>query len=147
LKRSKCQLLAPSVQYLGVVLDSQSVRPTADKVQAVKEAPRPTCVNDLKAYLGLINYYGKSFPNLADALSPLYQLLKKDTRWVWGEEQRSAFAKSKALLSSEKLLAHYNPDLSLFLACDASPVGVAEQYYLNGCRRERRGQLHLPYGR
>jgi hypothetical protein len=109
---------------LGVVLDSQSVRPTADKVQAVKEAPRPTCVNDLKAYLGLINYYGKSFPNLADALSPLYQLLKKDTRWVWGEEQRSAFAKSKALLSSEKLLARYNPDLPLFLACDTSPVGV-----------------------
>ena len=41
-----------------------------------------------------------------------------------GAEQQAAFSKSKALLSSDRLLVHYDPDLPLVLACDASPVGV-----------------------
>ena len=45
-------------------------------------------------------------------------------KWVWGDEQQKAFEKVKKLLTSECLLAHYDPNKELLLACDASPNGV-----------------------
>jgi hypothetical protein len=45
------------------------------KVKPVQEAPATTNVTELKAYLGLLNFYGKFIPNLSTELEPLYQLL------------------------------------------------------------------------
>ena len=41
LKRSKCKLMQPSVEYLGYGIDSQSLHTIADKVAAIQEDPRP----------------------------------------------------------------------------------------------------------
>ena len=45
-------------------------------------------------------------------------------KWVWGDEQQKAFEEVKKLLTSECLLAHYDPNKELLLACDASPYGL-----------------------
>ena len=57
LKRNKCVFLAPSVIYLGYKIDAEGLHPVAEKVQAVTEAPRPTNVQELKSFLGLLTYY------------------------------------------------------------------------------------------
>ena len=41
-----------------------------------------------------------------------------------GWEQQKAFETVKALLTSDRLLVHYDSDKELVLACDASPYGV-----------------------
>lgn len=38
--------------------------------------------------------------------------------------KKSAFERTKARLSSAPVLTHYDPKLSVILACDASPYGV-----------------------
>ncbi|KAL0160115.1 hypothetical protein M9458_043840, partial [Cirrhinus mrigala] len=63
LKRNKCEFLQKEVRYLGHLVDAQGLHPLKDKVQAVTEAPCPTNVTELKAYLGLLNYYNKFLPN------------------------------------------------------------------------------------
>ena len=68
LKRSKCVFMADSVEYLGYVIDKQGLHPTASKVKAIKEAPTPTNITELRAFIGLLNYYSKFFPNLANYL-------------------------------------------------------------------------------
>ena len=123
-KRNKCKFLVPSVDYLGYVIDAQGLRPHPDKVLAVQQAPMPLNVTQLKSYLGLLSYYGKFLPNLSTLLVPLYQLLGKDVPWKWSSEQESAFQASKELLTSSKLLVHFNPQLPLILACDASAYGI-----------------------
>ena len=57
-------------------------------------------------------------------LAPLHRLLEKHTSWTWGTEQQQAFDKVKALLTSDTVLAHYDSDKPLLLACDASPYGI-----------------------
>ena len=57
-------------------------------------------------------------------LAPLYELLQKDVKWSWGAAQKKAFEEVKALLTSDSVLVHYDPDVELVLACDASPYGV-----------------------
>ncbi|RXN17075.1 putative protein K02A2.6-like protein [Labeo rohita] len=123
LKRSKCEFLGEEVIFLGHRISAAGVQPVAEKVQAIQETPTPQTVSELKANLGLLNYYHKFLPSLSTVLAPLHSLLKKETKWMWGREQEEAFVKSKELLQSSAILVHYDPTKPLILAC-ASPYGV-----------------------
>ena len=102
------------------------------KIQAVKEAPSPTNITQLKAYLGLLSYYSRFLPNLSKVLFPLYRLLKKNTPWRWSDMEEKTFQQSKELLTSAELLVHFDPSKKLVLSCDASDYGIgavlAHQY-------------------
>ena len=71
-----------------------------------------------------MDYYGKFLPDLSNVLAPLYQLLQKNTKWFWGLCQTKVFESVKRLLTSDKVLVHYDPTKELVLACVASPYGV-----------------------
>ncbi len=79
LKRSKCVFQAPSVTYLGHRISAQGLLPVEEKVRAIKGAPNPKNVAELRSFLGLVNYYGKFLPDLLTVLAPLYQLLHKNS--------------------------------------------------------------------
>ena len=83
LKRHKCTFAAPSVEYLGHVIDQDGLHPSEEKVRAIRQNPRTQNVIELKLFLGLLNYYSKFLPHLSTLLSPLYQLLRKDVNWSW----------------------------------------------------------------
>ena len=56
--------LVPSVVYLRHKIDAQGLHPVGEKVKAVKKAPTPRNVTELKSYLGLLLYIILSFlPN------------------------------------------------------------------------------------
>nr|XP_043895059.1 uncharacterized protein K02A2.6-like [Solea senegalensis] len=124
LKRSKCQFMETEVTFLGHKVDKTGLHPLPAKVKAVQEAPAPTSVTELKAYLGLLNFYNKFLPNLSNVLAPMHKLLRKDEIWVWGQEQEKAFKESKELLQTSSVLVHYDEKKELILSCDASPYGV-----------------------
>ena len=124
LKRGKCSLMIPEVEYLGHRISAKGIHPVPEKVSAVREAPRPKDVFQLRSFLGMVNYYGKFLPNLATLLRPLYDLLQSAKTWSWGDSQEQAFRKAKELLSSAPLHTHYDPEKQLILSCDASPYGV-----------------------
>ena len=135
-KKEKCLFM--QVQYLGHQIDRHGIYPTEEKVQAVLAAPQLKDVSQLRAYLGLINYYGKFLRGLSTTLAPLYKLLRKGTVWGWGKEEQTAFEKSKAALRSDKLLVHFDHAKPLTLACDASPWGVGavlSHQYADGTER------------
>ena len=95
LKKAKCQFSLKSVCYLGHVIDRHGLHPSPDKVKAVQEAPEPKNVTELRAFLGLINYYHKFISNLSCILFPLYRLLQKDASWSWTETEEKAFQRLK----------------------------------------------------
>ena len=112
------------MEYLGHKISGEGVQPTDEKVRAIKEAPTPQNVSQLRSFLGLINYYAKFLPDLSSVLAPLYKLLQKSARWTWGPSQQRAFAESKSQLSTSRLLVHYDLDKPAVLSCDASPYGL-----------------------
>ena len=123
-RKGKCQFFVPSVTYLGHKIDAEGLHPLPDKIKAIQDAPSPTNVQELKAYLGLLTYYSRFLPNMSTVLSPLYQLLQKDVKWRWTSDENNAFLASKDLLTSSSLLVYFNPKLKLMLACDASAYGI-----------------------
>ena len=122
--QNKCVFLGESVEYLGHKLDAQGLHALPHKVIAIKEAPVPTNVAELRLFLGLLNYYAKFIPNLSFIIFPLNRLLNKGEPWKWSSECQQAFQRAKDLLSSQKVLAHFDPSLPLYLAADASAYGI-----------------------
>uniref|UniRef100_A0A8C2FFT4 Gypsy retrotransposon integrase-like protein 1 n=2 Tax=Cyprinus carpio TaxID=7962 RepID=A0A8C2FFT4_CYPCA len=124
LKQAKCTFQAESVTYLGHQISAQGLLPVPEKVRAIKEAPKPGSVSELKSFLGMVTYYGKFLPDLSTVLAPLYQLLHHGCQWKWGAAQAGAFTKVKNLLQSASVLVHFDPEKELTVSCDASPYGI-----------------------
>ena len=124
LRKEKCVFRQKSCRYLGHVIDEEGIHPTDDKVMAIKNAPVPQNVQQLRSYLGLIHYYHNFLSNISSLLAPLHELTRLDTEWKWGTIHQKAFEQSKALLSSSKVLAHYDPQLPIIVSSDASAYGI-----------------------
>eukprot|EP00731_Ephydatia_muelleri_P000397 Em0001g397a len=124
LKRTKCKFMLPSLEYLGYHISGEGISPTKEKRRAIVDAPVPEDISQLKSFLGLVNYYSKFLPCLADTLAPLYKLLTKHQPWSWGADQAAAFQKAKFQLTSDVLLVHFDPSKKIALSCDASPYGI-----------------------
>ena len=67
LKRAKCQFMVSAV--FGSNHRCRRPHPNKDKVRAIQEAPAPTSVKELKAFLGLLNYYSKFLHNISSVLA------------------------------------------------------------------------------
>lgn len=138
LKINKCKFFAPSITYLGHKIDSSGISTVEEKVQGILETPKPSNVSELRSFLGTVNYYGNFISNLSNRLAPLNNLLKTDVNWCWSQKCDDAFNDVKQCLCQSPVLAHYDPNEQLMVACDASPHGIAavlSHRYENGTER------------
>lgn len=129
LRWEKCSLGVREVRYLGFKIDAQGIHPTSEKVDAIRKAPTPTNVTQLRSYLGLLNFYRRFIPKAADILQPLNDLLKAKTPWNWGEAQEKAFQASKEALIKSKALVHFDGDKPIVVAADSSSYGIGAVLY------------------
>ena len=124
MKKEKCALFQTSVEYLGHKIDAEGIHALPSKIDAIVRAPKPRNIQELRLFLGVLNYYGKFIPNLSTLVHPLNSLLQKSKRWVWTSHCKQTFEQAKAALSSSTALIHYDPSLPLRLAGDASAYGI-----------------------
>ena len=120
----KCEFFKEQVTYCGHVISEEGLRKSPDKVNAVLNAPKPENVQQLRSFLGLVNYYRSFLPNLSTVLGPLNELLQGDKTWIWTPQCDKAFLDVKEMMTSEQVLCHYDPNRPVKLACDASPYGL-----------------------
>ena len=124
LKANKCVICQTEVVFLGHLLSAKGIQPLPDKVAAIQGVRAPECVEDVKVFLGMLQYYGRFLPGLSNIVEPLHRLLDRGRQWAWTPQCHRAFSKAKALLSSDTVLIHFNPDLPTILTVDASPYGL-----------------------
>ena len=68
----------------------------------------------------MVCYYNKFIRNFAEISRPLYDLLVKNRKFVWGDEQQAAFLKLKEALVSAPILAYPSANGRYILDTDAS---------------------------
>ena len=124
LKSTKCTIGTTQVNYLGFCIDSTGIHPTEDKLLAIKNAPEPSNVTQLQSYLGMLNFYRRFVKNISSLLEPLNKLLRKDSKWIWGPEQKKAFEASKTALLNSEALIHFDPKLPIVVTADSSSYGL-----------------------
>jgi len=83
------------------------------KIQAMINFPTPRNINEVRRFLGLVNYYRKFIKNFSEITAPLVALTKQDIKCKWDKYTEEAFVELKNRLVSFKLTT------------DASDIGVA----------------------
>ncbi|XP_045536272.1 uncharacterized protein K02A2.6-like [Papilio machaon] len=124
LQKEKCEFFKDEISYLGYVINKNGLKKSPEKVKAILNAPRPSNVSQLQSFLGLANYYRNFVPGASMMLSPLYELLKKNSNWKWTKIHSDAFSSIKKCLASDSVLAHFDQSAKLILTVDASPTGL-----------------------
>lgn len=120
LKPQKCELLRDKVLFLGHVVSGEGISPNRALIKDVQEWQPPTNTQQLKAFLGLCNYYRRFVPAFAEIASPLNNLLKKSAEFQWGEPEQEAFLQLKARLTAAPVLAYPASAGDYILDTDAS---------------------------
>lgn len=124
LNSNKCIFKVQSLNFLGHELSSDGIRPAKEKIQSLTEFRSPKSSEELRSFLGLINYVGKFLPDLATKTHSLRQLIRGDTVFVWLPEHEEAFLALKSLLTDVKTLGYFDPALKTRVIADASSVAL-----------------------
>ena len=120
LKPTKCNFGQSRVNYLGHVITPDGLQPDPSKIKAVQEYPVPRTVKDIRAFMGLANYYRKFVKNFAKMASPLHELTTKGTKFVWTDTCQNAFDALKTALTEAPILSYPDFTQPFLLSTDAS---------------------------
>lgn len=121
LNQEKCRTCVPSVEFLGMRLDKDGIHPTFGKLEALKSMRPPIKLNELRGYLGLLNFFHSFIPNLQEKTKEMRKLLKKEVAFEWTLSMQAEFETTKAILTTDATRAHFDSQADeTFVITDAS---------------------------
>jgi len=119
----KSQFLKKEIIYLGCLVNSSGVRPNPRNISVILNYPIPCNQKALHSFIGLASYFLRFILNFSIIAKPLYDLLKKDAVFSFGEDKLEVFETIKQKLSGHPILCLYHPNAETELHCDASSLG------------------------
>jgi hypothetical protein len=120
LKAKKCLLFAKQVKFLGHVISQDGVSTDPDKVADIVNMHRPRTIKQVRSFMGMVNYYSRFVPKLAEVARPLHKLTRKHAKFEWTNECELAFNQLKESLSKAPIMAYPTRDEMFVLDTDAS---------------------------
>nr|GEV35578.1 putative reverse transcriptase domain-containing protein [Tanacetum cinerariifolium] len=75
------------------------------KIEAVKNWETPTSPTEVRQFLGLVGYYRRFIEDFSKIAKPLTKLTQKHKKYIWKEDQESAFQLLKQKLYKAPILA------------------------------------------
>lgn len=111
LKNEKCVYGASELKFLGHILSATGVKPDEDKLESIRNYQEPCSKEEIRSFLGLVNYVGKFIPDLATLTEPLRRLQKQQN----GEVERQNRSILKRLTISQATDSDWKDDLNKYL--------------------------------
>lgn len=71
----KCTFGVKEVEYLGHCITEEGIKPLEDKVEAINNYKKPSTIQELRRFLGVINFYRRFIKNAAQTQAPLHNYL------------------------------------------------------------------------
>lgn len=124
LNKNKCAFKMYEIDFLGHRFNKNGMSPAQSKVKAIRNFRTPTTGEEVRSFLGLVNYVGAFIPDLATVSAPLRELTKNNVAFQWGSAEQEAFDRLLLLIGRPSSLSHFDAKLSTRVIADASPVGL-----------------------
>ena len=124
LKPEKCQFEQKKVEFLGIILEKETVQMDPTKTKGIADWKTPQNLKDVRAFLGFTGFYRYFVPNYSKIARPLIELTKKAVPFHWSEAQLKVFETLKSLMCSLPVLKQPDYAKPFFLSTDASAYGV-----------------------
>eukprot|EP00731_Ephydatia_muelleri_P032903 Em0024g447a len=137
IKPSKCLLLQKSIKYLGHVVSEHGIKTDSDKIRCIADWPTPSCLQDLKQFLGLASYYRRFVRNFAAIVAPLVKLTEKGHVWHWSSDCDAAFLQLKERLVTSPILGYpvFNQPFMVDTDASGEGLGAVLSQYVSGVER------------
>ncbi|GKT36102.1 Transposon Tf2-8 polyprotein [Aduncisulcus paluster] len=124
LNGAKSEIGLQQIRFLGFEFSATGRKIARDRVEAIQEMDRPTDKKGIRRFLGICNYVRDFLPNLAELTAPLHELTRKGCEFEWTMVHEQSFRKLKEAIANKTVLAHYDRKAELYLATDASDIGL-----------------------
>jgi hypothetical protein len=140
LKATKCKFKKQQVEYLGLILDGDTIKPDPIKVNGLKTWPRMLkTITEVCSTLRLLNYHQAFVPGFSHIVKPLMELLKKNIKFLWTEKCTKALNRIIDILVTAPVLTHPDPEKPFELKVDASDYATGAILF----QRDERGKPKL----
>lgn len=133
----KVQFAREEISFLGHLVSAKGVSIDPERTQGIRDFPRPRDAKGIARFLGMVGFYRKFIPNVADLSAPLNTLRKKGAKFFWRDEQESAFLALKEAIMSPPVLKVPDFSKTFILQTDASSraLGAVLQQEVDGVRQ------------
>ena len=91
----KFQFAKDTVEFAGLEITPENVRPSSKFLDAIRNFPTPTDITGARGWFGLVNQAAYAF-SMTDDMLPFRHLLKPSPKFAWTADLETAFIKSKA---------------------------------------------------
>ena len=124
IKAKKCAFMRRETKFLGHMITSDGILPLAEKIEAIKNFPRPSSLKEVQSFLGLVGYYRKFIQDFSTIAGPLHELARKDVEFKWTDDCEQAYNTLREALMQPPVLAYPDYDKPYTLETDASDDAV-----------------------
>ena len=107
-----------------MIVSCDGIKMDPSKVSAILKWPDLTNVKQVRAFLGLGNFYQCFIKDYAIIAHPLTDLTCKDTPFMFGDKERGAFNTLKVAFTRAPVLQYPNQNHEFWLETDASEFAV-----------------------
>jgi transposase InsO family protein len=149
---AKCYLGMETAEFVGKQIDNEGISFSAKKLSGVELFPLPKSANDIKKFIGLVNYFRDHIPHTTEIIAPLLALIpdydkRKHRRLQWRElddkkverttgdilehmrPAYEAFERAKNAIIECPKLYFFQYDRDTILCTDASDIGAGGYLY------------------
>lgn len=106
---AKCEIGVTTISFLGDIISEEGIRPSPATVSSVIDIPAPTDKLGVQRMLGVVNYFGKVLPALAEKTQLMRLLIKKDSMFEWSENHGKEWTELCKCLSMKPVFAIFDP--------------------------------------
>ena len=87
-------------EFVGKVVSSDGISFSQKKLSGIEKFPLPKTANEMKKFIGLINYFREHIAHAHDITAPLMDMIpdydkRKHRVLQWNEQKKAAFERAK----------------------------------------------------
>ena len=118
--KEKCVFGVDEIDFYGYRFTKEGLKPSHEKVKAVKESAQPESKEAVRSFLGMVGYLSKFIDKYASITAPLRKLTEKDVKFKWGPTEQTAFEQLKDNITNDKTMIYFNPKRDIVVRAEAS---------------------------
>ena len=104
----KCQLFGNELQNSDNTIFIQEkkvcIRLLHSRLEAIQRLRLSTTVKGFRSFAGMVNFLSMFYQDLQKPSKPIYDLTRKERKFIWGQEQQTAFDEIKSKLQKPHVL-------------------------------------------